>query len=284
YNNPLPRWWLWTFYGTVVFSLIYWVLYPTWPVGESWTKGINTVEYTVDGETREARWNTRYRLIEDMQNSEAAQRQRAYLERIAEADFEQIRSDPEMLAFARSVGTNLFGDNCAACHGRGGQGVAGLYPNLADDDWLWGGTMAKIQETLVWGRKGYMPPFKETFDTEQWDAVAEYVMVLSGEAQPSDQSERGREIFQGQEGGCFHCHGMDGKGIQSQGAANLTDRIWTVANVPAEANYEAKKGAVKNVIWNGVQNIRNMPAWHERLTETDIKLLAVYVHQLGGGE
>ncbi len=284
FNNPLPRWWVWTFYGTVVFAVLYWLWFPAWPIGGTWTKGLGSVEYTVDGQAHEARWNTRYRLIEELHNSPAAQRQQEYLDRVGNASFDEIRNDPEMLAFARSVGTGLFGDNCAACHGRGGQGKVGLYPNLADDDWLWGGTMAKIEETLVQGRNGYMPPYKETLNPQQWDDVADYVLSLSGEAPASEATARGQEIFQGQVGGCYYCHGMDGKGIQSQGSANLTDKIWTVANVPEADTLEAKRGAVKNVIWNGVMNIRNMPAWHERLSPTDIKLLAVYVHQLGGGQ
>jgi len=284
FNNPLPRWWLWTFYATVVFALIYWIFYPSWPVGDSWLTGVKRVSYTVDGEEQESHWNTRAKLLNEMENSGAARRHRQYQEQIAAADFEEIRHDPEMLAFTFSVGKGLFGDNCAACHGRGGQGVMGLYPNLVDDAWLWGGTMEKIEETLIYGRNGFMPPFQETFNEEQLDDVAEYVLTLSGEAEPSVSSERGRMIFQGDVGGCHYCHRKDGTGLQSQGAANLTDQIWTIANVPAQDTPEGKKAVVKELIYNGVQNMRNMPGWQDRLSATDIKLLAVYVHQLGGGE
>jgi cytochrome c oxidase cbb3-type subunit 3 len=230
------------------------------------------------------RWNTRYKLMHDMEQSGAAVRQREFMDRVADTSFEDIVNDPEMLAFARSVGNGLFGDNCAACHGRGGQGVVGLYPNLADDDWLWGGSMEDIEYTLVHGRKGYMPAYRETFTQEQLDDVAEYVLTLSDLAEPSAASKRGSELFQGQGGGCFQCHGMDGKGLPSQGAANLTDKIWTIANVPAQKTHDQRKDVVKNLIWNGVLNIRNMPGWQDRLSPIDIKLLAVYVHQLGGGE
>ncbi|MDQ2694206.1 MAG: cytochrome-c oxidase, cbb3-type subunit III [Pseudomonadota bacterium] len=284
YNNPLPRWWLWAFYGTVIFSVIYWLLYPTWPVGGTWTKGFANVSYTVDGQEHEMRWNSRSLLLESLHDSDAAVRQREFMQQVAQADFAAISGSPEMLAFARSAGVGLFGDNCAACHGRGGQGVIGLFPNLADDDWLWGGTMEKIQETLTNGRNGFMPPFRETLTQEQLDDVAEYVLSLSGEVPESEAAGRGKEIFHGQTGGCFHCHGDDARGLDSQGAANLTDQIWTLADVPGQETPEQKKAVVKNVIWNGVLNIRKMPAWQDRLSPTEIKLLAVYVHQLGGGQ
>ena len=284
FNNPLPRWWVWCFYATVVFSVVYWLIYPAWPIGGSWTKGLSSVDYTVNGQEQESSWNTRAKLLHELHNSPAALRQQEFMQRVIEMDFEQILKDPEVLAFARSVGKGLFGDNCAACHGRGGQGVVGLSPNLADDDWLYGGTPETIQQTLINGRQGFMPPFKETFTDDQLDDVAEYVLTLSGEAEPSEAAKRGEEIFQGFDGGCYYCHGRDAKGLQSQGAANLTDQIWTVANVPAQETLEGKKAVVKNLIYNGVQNIRVMPAWQDRLAPGDIKLLSVYVHQLGGGQ
>jgi len=281
FNNPLPRWWLWSFYATAVFSLIYWVFYPSWPVGQGWLPGLSTITYKVDGKEETSSWNTRALLLKELDDSNAAQRQREFLNKVAAADFAAIRTDPEMLAFTRSVGKGLFGDNCAACHGRGGQGLVGLYPNLADDDWLWGGEMEKIQETLIQGRLGFMPAFRETFKPEQLDDVATYVLSLSGEAPPSAAVERGKELFQGMGGGCYYCHGKDGKGLPSQGGANLTDKIWTVADVPAQPNLELKKVAVKQVISHGVN--RQMPGWEQRLTSAQIKLLSVYVHELGGG-
>ncbi len=284
FNNPLPRWWLWTFYATVVFALIYWVLYPSWPWRDSWLPGLKTVSFTVNGQPVTTDWNTRAVLINELEEGAGAKRQRQYMEQIAKADFETIRKNPEMLAFARSVGRGVFGANCAACHGRGGQGVVSLYPNLTDDDWLWGGSLEKIQETLVNGRNGFMPSFQETFNPQQLDDVATYVLTLSNEASNSEASERGHALFQGAGGGCYLCHGKDGKGLQSQGSANLTDKIWTIANVSAQDTPEQNKEQVKKVIANGVQNIRLMPAWKERLSPDEIKLLAVYVHQLGGGQ
>ena len=284
YNNPLPRWWLWTFYATVVFAVIYWVLYPAFPIGDSWTKGVQTVEYTVNGEPVEFRWNTRARLMHELQSSAPAQRQQQYMEKVADASFEDILEDPEMMAFTRSVGKVLFADNCAACHGRGGQGVVGLFPNLADDDWLWGGKPENIHATLVNGRNGYMPAFAPTFDEQQLDDVTNYVMTLSGLAEPNESSARGEELFQGEGGGCYYCHKKDGSGRQSVGAANLTDAIWTVAKVPELDTQAAKKDAIMGVIRDGIMGNRVMPGWEQRLTETDIKLLTVYTHQLGGGQ
>ena len=284
FNNPLPRWWLWSFYATVVFALIYWLLYPSWPWKGSWLHGLKTVTFTVGKEKVTTDWNTRAVLIQELEEGHGATVQREFMEKIAKADFAEIQKNPEMLAFARSVGKGLFGTNCAACHGRGGQGVVGLYPNLTDDDWLWGGSMEQIQETLTNGRNGFMPAFSETLNPQQLDEVATYVLTLSGEAPQSETSERGRELFQGYGGGCYACHGKDGKGQQSLGSANLTDKIWTIANVPGKQTLEEKKAEVKQVIANGVQNRRVMPAWKDRLSPNEIKVLAVYLHQLGGGQ
>ncbi len=290
YNNPLPRWWLWCFYGTVVFSILYWLVYPSWPVGQSWLKGFGTIEYTtVDKATgkeqaNEFRWNTRALLLEDLGAAATDEQRKAMLAKVQAASFDQIVKDPKMMEFVRSVGKGLFGDNCAACHGRGGQGVVGMYPNLTDDDWLWGGSIAKINETLVQGRNGFMPAFGPVLKPEQLDDVAEYVLTLSSEAKPSEASARGKEIFQGPVGGCYYCHGADGKGIPSQGAANLTDRIWAIADVPDQKTLQDKKAVLKTFITHGVNNTRVMPAWKDRLSPTDIKLLAVYVHQLGGAK
>ncbi|MER2528263.1 MAG: cytochrome-c oxidase, cbb3-type subunit III [Candidatus Competibacter denitrificans] len=288
YNNPLPRWWLWCFYGTVVFSVIYWFIYPSWPVGQTWLKGFGTVSYTVVDKTtgkekpQEYRWNTRSLLLEDLDNAANNAQRKAMLAKVRAASFDEIAKDPKMMEFARSVGKGLFGDNCAACHGRGGEGVVGLYPNLTDDDWLWGGGMAQIHQTLLQGRNGFMPAFGQVLKPEQVDDVAEYVLTLSGETRPSDASERGKEIFQGQVGGCYYCHGADAKGLASQGSANLTDKIWTVINLPAQKALQDKKNLLKTLVANGVNNTRIMPFWKGRLQDDDIKLLAVYVHQLGG--
>lgn len=291
YTNPLPRWWLWCFYGTVIFSILYWFVYPSWPMGKGWLKGYGTVDYTITDkatgkllEKKDQPWNTRALMLEDMNQAANDPKRKEMLAKVETATPDQIIKNREMMAFVSSVGKGLFGDNCAACHGQGGQGVVGLYPNLTDNDWLWGGSTDKIQETLVLGRKGFMPAFGAVLKPDQLNDVAEYVLTLSNEAKPSEASERGKEIFHGQVGGCYYCHGADAKGVQSQGAANLTDKIWAIADVPAQKTLQDKKAALKNLISAGVNNTRVMPAWKDRLSPTDIKLLAVYVRQLGGAK
>ena len=284
FNNPLPNWWVWSFYATVVFALIYWVLYPAWPVASTYTKGVmNTITFTNDaGEQVETHWNTRALLLRDMQEGKHAVRSREYMEQVAAASYDEILADEEKLAFTRSVARGLFGDNCAACHGAGGAGVMGLFPNLVDDDWLWGGSVEEIQQTLTEGHMGFMPAFRETFDDQQLDAVASYVLSLSGHEVDTGLAASGKQIFQGEAGGCYYCHTSEGTGMKSQGAPNLTDNVWTVADVPGAQDHDARLAAVKKVIREGV--VREMPAWQDRLSEEQIRLLTVYVHQLGGGQ
>lgn len=288
FNNPLPRWWIWTFYATIVFSLVYWVIFPTWPYANTYTKGVgNTITYKNDqGEDVTTHWNTRALLIEEMQTGEEALKQKAYLEKVNAASYDEILSDPDMMAFTESTAKVLFAENCAACHGPGAALPAsafGLYPNLADDAWLWGGKLEDIEETLVKGRNGYMPAFGSTLSAEQLDQVASYVLSLSmDEGLDAQKVAAGKEIFNGQAGGCHYCHTKEATGLESLGAANLTDAIWTVANVPSAPTAEAKLVAVKQVIRDGINRV--MPAWSGRLSDDEIKQLAIYVHQRGGGK
>jgi cytochrome c oxidase cbb3-type subunit 3 len=282
FNNPLPRWWLWAFYATVVFAVVYWLFYPAWPIGRSYTKGmLNTITYKVGDKEVTTHWNTRALLWKDMQTGEEALKQQKYMEQIAAASYQQIQSDPKMMDFTLSVGKVLFADNCAACHGSGGQGKVGLFPNLVDDDWLWGGSVQDIHTTISEGRHGFMPSFKSTFTDAQLDDVTEYVLSLSGLAQDQDRVAQGKVLFQGQGGGCYYCHGKAGTGLKSQGSANLTDSVWTIADVPDRPDIAGKREAVRQVIRNGVS--RQMPTWKGRLNPTEIKLLTVYVHNLSGG-
>jgi len=285
FNNPLPSWWLWSFYATVVFAVIYWILYPAWPVGTSYTKGVATTTFQDKaGNEVTMGWNTRAEFIKDMQSGDAAVKQAAYLEKVNAASYEEIAKDPEMTAFTQSLAKVLFADNCAACHGTGGTpALVGQYPNLRDDAWLWGGSVEQIQHTIVHGRQGYMPPFGEVLSEEQIDQLAHYVLSLSNHQNVEvAKMDAGRALFQGQEGGCHYCHTESGKGMYSQGAANLTDAVWTVADVNGAADLQSKLKAVRNVISNGIA--RHMPAWQGRLSESEIKLLTVYVHGLGGGQ
>lgn len=285
YNNPVPRWWIWTFYATVVFCIVYWILFPAWPVGKSYTKGLfNTITFENNkGEKVTTHWNTRSRLINDMQSGKEALKQKEYLDQIAATPIEKIITDPEKMAFVRSMSKVLFADNCAACHGSGASGVIGLYPNLVDDAWLWGGKIDEISASIRKGHKGYMPAFADTFTDTQLNAVTEYVVSLSGDTEgDAAKVADGKQLFQGQAGGCHYCHTQDGTGLKSQGAANLTDQIWTVANVSDAHSHEARLNVVKKVINKGVQ--REMPAWEGRLSDTEIKLLTAYIYQLGGGQ
>ncbi|MFO7581234.1 cytochrome-c oxidase, cbb3-type subunit III [Guyparkeria sp.] len=281
YNNPLPRWWLWAFYVTIVFSVVYWILYPAWPYGDTYTKGISSVEYTVeteDGETKTVSepWNTRALFTRDMQSSPSALAQQEWVSRVEDMSFEAIEQDPDTLQFALSVGHGTFGDYCAACHGAGGQGKVGLFPNLADNDWLWGNSYETIVDKIANGIQGNMPA--QNVPEDQIDDLANYVLSLSGEAEISGEAaSRGKQAF----ATCAACHGAEGKGNEAMGAPNLADAIWDVADVPGCGGDTAcKVDEIKHVVNNGIQ--REMPGFGDRLTETQIRMLAIYVRQLGG--
>ena len=266
YNNPLPQWWVWVFYATVVFSVVYWVLYPAWPVGNSYTEGV--LDYS-----------KRAKLQAEMQAVEAGkkypQRQQA-LKKISQMSPAAILNDPELMNFVNSSGKVLFGDNCAACHGSGGQGVIGHYPNLTDSDWLYGGNPETIHETLVKGRQGYMPAHEDKLSESQIESLAYYVGSLAGEEWAEGktaQIEEGDKLFHGNEAACYACHGKDAKGNQTLGAPNLTDAIWF---------YGGEKETVMTTLRQGRGG--NMPAWDERLNDNEIKILTAYVHSLGGGQ
>ena len=283
FNNPLPRWWLWTFYGTILFTITYWVMYPSWPIGKTYLKGVgNEITYKTDaGEEKSTHWNMRALLAHDMQNGEAALKQKEYLDKVGAASYEQIASDADMSSFVRSYGVGMFGDNCAACHQAGGQGVVGQFPNLVDDDWLWGGDTTTIETTIRNGRLGYMPAYSNVLDNTQLGQVANYVLSMSGETVDAAAAAEGQKIFQGETGGCYMCHTKEGKGLHAQGSANLTDKVWTIANLPAAETPEAKLEAVKAVIHNGVK--RQMPVFGadgRNLSDTEIKVLTAYIKQM----
>jgi len=282
YNNPLPRWWLWGFYATVVFALVYWLLYPAWPVGGSFTKGVNTITFMQDGEEVTTHWNTRSLLAREMQSGTQAVRQREMLEQVGAMDYETLLADVEAMSFVNAYAKGAFGTWCAACHQTGGGGVVGQYPNLRDDHWLWGGTTEQIEETLVLGRNGYMPAYRESLNEQQLEQVASYVLSLNGFAMNDADAAAGGEIFNGYLGGCYQCHGVDAAGLDSQGAPNLSNNIWGLVDVPGAANDEERIARVARFVHQGVQ--RQMPAFADRLSPTEIRVLTAYVHSLGGGE
>jgi cytochrome c oxidase cbb3-type subunit 3 len=264
-DTPLPRWWLWLFYATIVWSIGYWIVYPSWPLLTSYTKGAFG-------------WNSREAVVADL----AALRQQrgAFTDKLAAASLDQIVADPQLLDFARAQGWATFRDNCAPCHGAGGGGARG-YPNLNDDDWLWGGKLADIATTVRFGvrsthdktRIGSMPAFGRDgmLKREEIETVADYARSLSGlPVDPKADRSAGKKLFADN---CAVCHGPAGKGDRRVGAPNLTDGIWL---------YGSDKATIVDGLWNGRGSV--MPAWTGRLDDTAIKAVTVFVHTLGGGE
>ncbi|KAF0098781.1 MAG: cytochrome c oxidase cbb3-type subunit III [bacterium] len=283
FNNPLPAWWTYGFYVTILFALVYWVWYPSWPVGAGFMTGIGKVTYVnAQGEEESWHWNTRAKLLAETQ--EASALQKPYFDRIASLPYEQVTQDPELNSFVVSAGKALFSENCAACHQAGGQGKIGFFPNLTDDDWLYGGSFERIHASIAQGRRGYMPPYGEALNAARIDELAHYVLSLSGAAQvDAAKVAQGKELFNSHAGACYYCHGDNGKGRQDIGSANLTDQVWLWANVPAAEGDAAKLDAVRKVIASGLDK-GVMPAWQGRLSAEQIRLLTLYVHELGGGK
>lgn len=263
-NNPLPRWWLWIFLITIGWSVWYWVVYPAWP--------------TLDGHTKGSYgWTSLGKL--EKEQEEIKLRQEAYLKRFNGASFDNIMKDPELYAFAMAGGKAAFKDNCATCHGTGGAGAKG-YPNLNDDDWLWGGKIEDIYQTLQYGirtkhedtRISQMPAFGKDglLKKEDINAVVDYVLSLSGtEHNAHPDVTAGAEVFAKN---CASCHGEDAKGLAEFGAPNLADNIWL---------YGGDHDSVFQTVYNARAGM--MPQWEGRLSDNTIKQLAIYVHQLGGG-
>lgn len=266
-NNPLPRWWLWTFYATIVWAFLYWIAYPAWPLVSGYTSGV-------------LGWKSREAV--QVQLADLRAQRGAFAEKLEAASLEQIEANPELLAFARAQGRAAFGDNCAPCHGSGAAGSKG-YPNLNDDDWMWGGSLEQIQQTILHGIRstdadahvGDMPAFGRDglLQRPEIVAVADYVRSLSNLPVPQGVTPdlaKGKEVFAAN---CAACHGADGKGNVELGAPNLTDGIWL---------YGSDRDTIIATLTNGRAGI--MPAWAGRLDPTTIKALTVYVHALGGGK
>lgn len=265
-NTPLPRWWVNVFYATIVWSFAYWIVYPAWPLINSYTTGIFGYSARTSVETE----------LQALQAKRAAQ-----AAGLKDAPLEQIRTDPNLSRIALAQGKAAFGDNCAPCHGIGGGGSKG-YPNLNDDDWLWGGKLSDIETTLKNGirqagnddtRLSVMSAFGRTgvLKKEEVRAVANHVRVLANlEPEKGANLDLGKKIFAEQ---CVSCHGDAGKGNQELGAPNLTDNIWL---------YGSDIETINESIYNGRSGV--MPAWIGRLDPVTIKALTVYVHSLGGGK
>jgi cytochrome c oxidase cbb3-type subunit III len=266
FDNPLPKWWLYVFYASILFAIGYSILYPSIPLIWTHTNGI-------------LGYNSREQLTKARQEAAAAQAR--YLDRIAALSVADIRKDRDLLSFAETGGRAVFNENCVPCHRAGGAGAKG-YPNLADDDWLWGGTLPAIQQTITHGIRNADPDSRQTnmprfgadgiLKPPQISDVADYVLSLSGHAgkAPAEAIERGAKIFADN---CVTCHGANGKGKQEVGAKNLTDGIWLY-------------GGDKATLVDTITYARNgsMPAWGERFDPTTIKMLTLYVYSLGGGQ
>ena len=240
YNNPLPRWWLWMFYGTIVFGIVYYILYPgLWDGVLGWTK---EGQYAAERERADAKFGPIYAQYASVAVPELAKNEDA-----------------------TAMGRRLFLTYCMQCHGSDAQGSKG-YPNLADGAWLWGGSPEQIKSSIVNGRNGVMPPHEAILGEEGIDEVANYVMTLSGGQADAAKAEKGKERFATI---CAACHMPDGTGNQMLGAPNLTDDTWL---------YGGGIEDIKTTLIKGRAGV--MPAHKDLLNSDKIHLLTAYVYSL----
>ena len=262
-NNPMPRWWVWTFYATILWAVAYAFAYPAIPMLISATKGY-------------LGFSSRAELQQDL--NQAQQVQARFHEMIAAKSVQEIDADPTLREFAVAGGASAFKVNCAPCHGSGATGGPG-FPNLNDDDWLWGGDLDSIQTTIAHGVRydadpethvSEMPAFGEILDQAQSRQVAAYVWGLTNKPSSPALAEAGKQIFMDN---CAACHGDDARGKADMGAPDLADAIWL-------------KGKGEDAIIRQVTAPKHgvMPAWQGRLGDTAVKELTVFVHSLGGGK
>lgn len=265
FNNPLPRWWLWVLYASIVWAIGYSIAYPAWPGLKSATPGL-------------LGWSTRGAVAEDIKAHNA--KNDAINAKLASVEIASIGDDAELRTYAASAGSAVFKTWCAQCHGSGAAGAKG-YPNLLDDDWLWGGDIDAIHATISHGvrsdadddtRYSEMPAFgrDELLEKEEISQVVNFVMSLSGDPADASQVEAGAAVYADN---CSACHMDDGTGDREQGAPNLTDAIWL---------FGGKHDDILQTVTNSRFGV--MPNWNVRLTEAQIRAVSVYVHQLGGGE
>jgi cytochrome c oxidase cbb3-type subunit 3 len=269
FDNPMPRWWLWVFYATIIWGIGYTIAYPAWPGVSKATAGL-------------VGWSSRGDVVEDLQVAE--DKLAPINAKLEAAELTAIAADPELGPYAVSAGAAVFKTWCAQGHGSGAAGAKG-YPNLLDNDWLWGGDIESIHYTISHGirneddddaRYSEMPAFGELLEKEEIEQVVNFVMSLSGEAQDASLVEAGAVVF---EDNCSACHMEDGTGDREQGAPNLVDAIWL---------YGGDYASIKETVTYSRYGV--MPPWSQeassagRLTEAQIRAVAAYVHQLGGGE
>jgi len=274
-KNPPPRWWMLAFWASVLWWIGYAILYPMWPTATGYTKGI-------------LGWTQMQEYQKGVEQVEAVRAQ--YEDQLKGMTAEAILADPGLTQYTLASAKVLFGDYCSACHGSGGQGNPG-YPVLADDDWLYGGSLAKITETIQVGRKGAMTAHKDILTEQEVDTLANWVVQMS-ESGGKGGSEEGWNLYNTK--GCNACHGPEADGVLARGptgevlatvgAANLRDGIWRFQ----PGGYESAKHTILYGVNQDVEGSRDavMPAFGAtgKLDEQAIKKLTVYVHQLGGGQ
>lgn len=264
-NNPLPRWWLWTLYATIVFAIGYSIAYPAWPGITGSTKGV-------------LGWSSRADVAADIAAVEAGRAELAT--KLVNTELTEVTGDPDLLQFAVAGGNSAYKVYCSQCHGSGAAG-GDIYPNLVDDDWIWGGTIDEIHLTLKHGirhpgdddtRFNEMPRYgaDEILERDQIIDVAWYVRQLSNQEFEADAAARGQTVYADN---CAACHGDVGEGLRELGGPRLNDAIWL---------YGGTFDEIVEQISNPKQGV--MPAWSTRLPEVTVRQLALYVHSLGGGE
>jgi cytochrome c oxidase cbb3-type subunit 3 len=264
YNNPLPRWWLWTFYLCIIWAIGYSIAYPAWPMVKGATAGL--LGYSTRAEVADE-----IKTFEEMNAAVDAE--------LAAASVADILPNTPLGDYATNAGAAVFRANCSQCHGSGAAGNVG-YPNLLDNDWLWGGSVDEIAYSIQHGirnetddaRYSEMPRFgaDEILEPEQIDQVVEFVLQLSGSEFDAALATEGAVVF---EENCAACHAEDGTGDRDQGAPNLVDAIWL---------YGGDRATIHETVTNARFGV--MPAWGLRLTQAEVNAAAVYVHTRGGGE
>ena len=261
-NNPLPRWWLWTLYATVIWAIGYAVLYPAWPLLNQGTEGV-------------LGWTSRGQLAHEQ--AEQAARRAPILQAIAATPIAELPANAELMQQAVAGGAAAFKVHCVQCHGANAAGSEG-YPNLTDDEWIWGGDLPTIETTILHGirqpgnastRTSLMPAFGRDgiLTPQQVAQVTDHVLSLSGEGRPN---AAGAAVFATN---CAVCHGPDGAGLRQFGAPSLNDAVWL---------YGGGREAVARQVTTSRHGV--MPAWEDKLDPATIRMLAAYVHSLGGGE